>query len=89
MADRNTLFCDYFDEWVDIYKRGAVRDVTLKKYLLVSKLLEANPRTSRGFSMKSSAGSALGFIPLISEVRDECCARVPNDAGARFEGVRH
>ena len=39
MADKNTLFCDYFDEWVDIYKRGAVRDVTLKKYLLVSKHL--------------------------------------------------
>ena len=27
---------DYFDEWVDIYKLGAVRDVTLKKYHMSS-----------------------------------------------------
>lgn len=27
---------DYFDEWVDIYKLGAVRDVTLKKYRMSS-----------------------------------------------------
>ena len=26
------LFYKYFDEWVDLYKEGAVREVTLKKY---------------------------------------------------------
>lgn len=37
MATPNTLLCDYFDEWVDTYKRGAVREVTLKKYVLASR----------------------------------------------------
>ena len=27
-------FCDYFEEWIYVYKRGAVRSVTLKKYEL-------------------------------------------------------
>lgn len=33
------LFVDYFDEWVDTYKVGAVREITLKKYYIVSKFL--------------------------------------------------
>lgn len=32
----NKLFCDYFDEWIEVYKVGAVRDVTLKKYRMES-----------------------------------------------------
>lgn len=31
------LFCDYFDEWIDLYKKGAIRDVTLAKYEQSSK----------------------------------------------------
>lgn len=27
------LFCDYYREWIDIYKKDAVRSVTLKKYM--------------------------------------------------------
>lgn len=34
-----SLFVDYFDEWIDTYKRGAVRPVTLRKYELVSRHL--------------------------------------------------
>ena len=30
--DKNVIFADYFDQWVDIYKSGAVRNVTLVKY---------------------------------------------------------
>ena len=26
------LFCDYYKQWIDTYKRGAIRDATLKKY---------------------------------------------------------
>lgn len=25
-------FCDYFDDWINVYKQGAVRDVTMRKY---------------------------------------------------------
>lgn len=27
-------FCDYFEKWVSIYKKGAIRNVTMKKYNL-------------------------------------------------------
>lgn len=27
------LLCDYFDYWIDLFKKGAVRDVTLEKYV--------------------------------------------------------
>ena len=30
--DLNKNFCEYFEEWIKIYKEGAVRAVTLKKY---------------------------------------------------------
>lgn len=29
---REILFCDYYDEWVETYKEGAIADVTLTKY---------------------------------------------------------
>lgn len=31
-TEGNVLFCDYFEEWVNVYKSGAVRKVTLSKY---------------------------------------------------------
>lgn len=30
----STLFCDYFAHWVMVYKAGAIRDVTMRKYEL-------------------------------------------------------
>ena len=33
------LFADYFEEWIDTYKVGAVRDVTLRKYRMTNKTL--------------------------------------------------
>jgi integrase len=32
-------FCEYFEEWVKIYKQGAVRSVTYKKYLMTLRRL--------------------------------------------------
>lgn len=29
-----TLFCEYYTQWVSVYKEGAIRDVTMKKYRL-------------------------------------------------------
>lgn len=31
---REDSFCDYYRQWIAVYKEGAVRDITLKKYLL-------------------------------------------------------
>lgn len=28
----NALFCDYYAQWVQVYKEGAIRDVTMGKY---------------------------------------------------------
>ena len=30
----NELFCDYFERWIKVYKEGAIRKVTMNKYLL-------------------------------------------------------
>lgn len=34
------LFCQYYRKWVNIYKAGAIREVTLKKYMLTCSWLE-------------------------------------------------
>ncbi|MEA5061534.1 MAG: site-specific integrase [Erysipelotrichaceae bacterium] len=34
MKKPNILFADYYKNWISIFKKGAVRNVTLKKYLL-------------------------------------------------------
>lgn len=32
--DRTELFCNYFERWIKVYKDGAIRKVTMNKYLL-------------------------------------------------------
>ncbi|MHC5215645.1 site-specific integrase [Enterococcus sp. LJL128] len=42
---KEILFCDYFEEWIEIYKVGAIADVTLNKYYTAAKVLrEVCPR---------------------------------------------
>ena len=36
----NDTFCDYYQQWVAMYKEGAVRDVTLSKYRLACAWLQ-------------------------------------------------
>lgn len=31
---RNVLFADYYESWINVYKKGAIRKVTMDKYLL-------------------------------------------------------
>lgn len=33
------LFCDYYEKWIQVYKKGAVREVTLSKYYMTHKWL--------------------------------------------------
>ena len=37
---KDDLLIDYFDNWIDLYKRGSVRKVTLEKYLNNAKWLK-------------------------------------------------
>ena len=37
---KTDLFCNYYAQWIKVYKEGAVRDVTMKKYLMTHAWLE-------------------------------------------------
>lgn len=37
--NENTLFCDYYAQWVHVYKEGAIREVTMGKYRLTQSWL--------------------------------------------------
>ncbi|WP_026835487.1 site-specific integrase [Eubacterium xylanophilum] len=32
VPNQNILFCDYYKQWINVYKEGAIRPVTMKKY---------------------------------------------------------
>lgn len=36
---RAEMFCDYYAKWINVYKDGAVRKVTMDKYLMTHKWL--------------------------------------------------
>ena len=38
-ADRRVAFCDYYAKWIDVYKNGAVRKVTMNKYVMTHRWL--------------------------------------------------
>ena len=40
MSESDTLFCDYYKQWIDVYKKGAIRDATMAKYLMSHKWVE-------------------------------------------------
>ena len=35
-----TLFCEYYRQWVDVYKKGAIREATMSKYLMTQRWVE-------------------------------------------------
>ncbi|NLY09188.1 MAG: site-specific integrase [Tissierellia bacterium] len=46
---KSELFCDYYAKWINVYKNGAVRKVTMDKYLMTHKwLLELVPELRVG-----------------------------------------
>lgn len=34
------LFCDYYKQWITVYKEGAIRPVTMNKYNMAHQWLE-------------------------------------------------
>ncbi|MCI8373056.1 MAG: site-specific integrase [Lachnospiraceae bacterium] len=38
--DPTSLFFEYYKQWVDIYKKGAIREATMAKYLMTQKWVE-------------------------------------------------
>ena len=42
---RTDLFCEYYAKWITVYKKGAIRKVTMDKYLMTQKWLVSSSRT--------------------------------------------
>lgn len=38
--DKGTLFYEYYKQWVEIYKNGAIREATMSKYLMTQKWVQ-------------------------------------------------
>ena len=38
--NKDDLFCEYYKQWVDVYKKGAIRDATMAKYIMTKKWVE-------------------------------------------------
>lgn len=38
--DKDTLFYEYYKQWVEVYKNGAIREATMSKYLMTQKWVE-------------------------------------------------
>lgn len=43
--NENNLFCDYYEQWVAVYKEGAVRPVTLDKYKMTLSWVKKKTRS--------------------------------------------
>ena len=39
-TDKEQLFYDYYQQWIEVYKRGAIRDATMAKYLMTQKWVQ-------------------------------------------------
>ena len=39
-VNKTQLFYDYYQQWIEVYKRGAIRDATMAKYLMTQKWVE-------------------------------------------------
>ena len=62
MKKSSKLFVDYYENWIRIYKEGAVRNVTLKKYALtLSWLKQLVPK------LKTSEITRLVYQQLMNE----------------------
>lgn len=35
--NETTAFCDYYKQWIDVYKKGAIREATMSKYIMTQK----------------------------------------------------
>ena len=38
--NKKSLFCEYYAQWVEVYKKGAIREATMAKYLMTQKWVE-------------------------------------------------
>ena len=39
-TNNNVLFSQYYAQWIDVYKKGAIREATMAKYLMTQRWVE-------------------------------------------------
>ena len=32
--NKQQLFCEYYKQWIEVYKKGAIREATMAKYMM-------------------------------------------------------
>lgn len=60
--NETTLFFEYYNTWIDVYKRGAIRQATLDKYLMTQKWVEKLAPT-----LKISEMSRVAYQQLLND----------------------
>lgn len=60
--NETTLFFEYYNTWIDVYKRGAIRQATLDKYLMTQKWVEKLAPT-----LKVSEMSRVAYQQLLND----------------------
>ena len=83
---KTDVFYDYYEKWITVYKKGAVRDVTLDKYHLTHqwigklapylKLCENLPRVERGvvYFFTGKALAPRRRVKHVSGLPFACCS---------------
>ena len=65
------LFCQYYAHWIRVYKDGAVRNVTMKKYLMtqswITKLALPGFPWVADLLMSFPEGTNEGYGPIFSD----------------------
>lgn len=65
---KTTLFHEYYKEWIQVYKEGAIRDVTMKKYeLTLSWVRRLSPELQVGELNRISYQKLLNDYALLHE----------------------
>lgn len=62
------LFCEYYAKWITVYKKGAIRKVTMDKYLMTQKwLVKLIP------SLKVYEMNRIAYQQLLNDYAEYCC----------------
>lgn len=66
--DSNMLFCDYYKQWISVYKEGAIRSITMSKYTTAHQwLLKLIPELSIGSLDRITYQKLLNDYALLHE----------------------
>lgn len=70
-TNNSILFCDYYKQWITVYKEGAIRPVTMNKYNMAHQWLEKLiPNLTLAeldrFAYQNLSFKLLLYIPILS-----------------------